>query len=93
LVFTSSNKQYIVDTSFRYPYPALQRQQDDFLVDPRDGSGDPMEDYRRALSSDELFVNDGLRGIGRLGAEPVTLDLYFERLCAVFKARPVRFDA
>lgn len=76
LIFTSSNKQYIVDTSFRYAYPGLQRQQDDFLVDPRDGSSDPMEDYRRALSSDELFVIDGFRGIGRLGAEPVTLDLF-----------------
>ena len=74
LVFTSSSKQYMVDTSFRYP--ALQGNQDDFLVDPKGGSSDPMEDYRRALSSNQLFDMGGLRGIGRLGVEPVVLDFY-----------------
>src|SRR5260370_19831395 len=74
LVFISSSKQYMVDTSFRYP--ALQGKQDDFLVDPKDGSSDPMEDYRRALSSNQLFDMGGLRGIGRLGVEPVVLDFY-----------------
>jgi hypothetical protein len=34
IVFISSNKQYIVDTSFRNP--ALQGRQDDFLVEPQE---------------------------------------------------------
>ena len=74
MVFASSNKQYIVDTSFRYP--PLQGSQDDFVVNPKEGSSDPLEDYRRALSRNTWFDTGGLRGIGRLGKEPVVLDLY-----------------
>jgi len=74
MAFASNNNQYIVDTSFRYP--ALQGRQDDFLVEPQDGSGDPMEDYRRALSRNLFFDGGGLRGIGRLGHEPVVFDLW-----------------
>jgi hypothetical protein len=48
MVFTSTNQQYVVDTSFRYP--ALQGSQDDFLINPKEGTSDPMEDYRRAIS-------------------------------------------
>src|SRR5215831_7034231 len=46
LVFTSSSKQYLVDTSFRYP--EFQARQDEFLISPVEGSSDPMEDYRHA---------------------------------------------
>jgi hypothetical protein len=74
MVFTSSNKQYIVDTSFRYP--ALQGSPDDFVISPKEGSSDPLEDYRRALSRNTLFDCGGLRGIGRLGNEPVVLDQF-----------------
>jgi hypothetical protein len=78
LVFTSSSKQYIVDTSFRYP--ELQRQQDEFLVNPGEGSSDPLEDYRHALSRNQLYFDGGgLRGVGRLGEKPVTLDLFLNR--------------
>jgi hypothetical protein len=74
MAFTSSNKQYIVDTSFRYP--ALQGNQDDFLINTREGSSDPMEDYRRALPRNGMFDGGGLRGIASLGKDPILLDLY-----------------
>lgn len=78
LVFTSSSKQYLVDTSFRYP--DIQRQPDEFLAEPMAGSSDPLEDYRRARSRNEmLFDRGGLRGYGRLGEKPVTLDLFLNR--------------
>lgn len=74
MVFTSTNKQYVVDTSFRYP--ALQGSQDDFLINPKEGTGDPMEDYRRAIAKMGMFDTGGLRGIGPLGDDPILLDLY-----------------
>jgi len=74
MVFTSTNKQYVVDTSFRYP--ALQGSQDDFLINPKEGTSDPMEDYRRVISKTGMFDGGGLRGIGPLGNDPVVLDLY-----------------
>ncbi|HEY6267303.1 MAG TPA: hypothetical protein VIX11_03325 [Candidatus Acidoferrum sp.] len=74
MVFTSTNKQYVVDTSFRYP--ALQGSQDDFLINPKEGTSDPMEDYRRAISKIGMFDGGKLRGIGPLGNDPVLLDLY-----------------
>jgi len=74
MVFTSTNKQYVVDTSFRYP--ALQGSQDDFLINPKEGTGDPMEDYRRAIAKMGMFDTGGLRGIGPLGGDPILLDLY-----------------
>jgi hypothetical protein len=74
MVFTSSNKQYVVDTSFRYP--ALQEIQDEFLIAPKEGSSDPLEDYRRALSKNAMFDGGGLRGFAPLGKDPVSLDLY-----------------
>ena len=74
MVFTSSNKQYVVDTSFRYP--ALRGSQDDFLINPKEGTSDPMEDYRRAISKIGMFDSGGFRGIGPLGSDPVLLDLY-----------------
>lgn len=82
LVFISSSKQYIVDTSFRYP--EFQGQRDEFLVSPAEGSSDPMEDYRRALSkgsshSDCFDCFGGLRGLARLGDKAVTLDLFLTR--------------
>ena len=74
MVFKSTNKQYVVDTSFRYP--ALQGSRDDFLINPKEGTGDPMEDYRRAISKVGMFDGGGLQGIGPLGSDPVLLDLY-----------------
>jgi hypothetical protein len=74
MVFTSTNKQYVVDTSFRYP--ALQGSQDDFLINPKEGTSDPMEDYRRAISKIGMFDSGGLRGIAPLGKDAVLLDLY-----------------
>jgi hypothetical protein len=74
MVFTSGNKQYIVDTSFRYP--TLQGVRDDFLIDPKDGSIDPMEDYHTAMSRIGMSSFGGLRGIAPLGNDPVVLDLY-----------------
>jgi hypothetical protein len=79
LTFSSSSKQYIVDTSFRFP--DLSRQMDEFIVSPSDGVSDPMEDYRRALSKSVLAFDfsGGLSGFGRLGDKPVTLDLFLNR--------------
>jgi len=79
LTFSSSSKQYIVDTSLRFPN--LSRQMDEFIVSPSEGVTDPMEDYRRALSKNVLAsdFNGGLRGFGRLGDKPVTLDLFLNR--------------
>ena len=79
LTFSSSSKQYIVDTSFRFSH--LSRQMDEFIVSPSEGVTDPMEDYRRALSKNVLAFdfNGGLRGFGRLGDKPVTLDLFLNR--------------
>ncbi len=79
LVFTSSNKQYMVDTSFRFP--DIAKHQDEFLVSPVEGSNDPMEDYRRALSETQSCFDccGGLRGFARLGDKPVTLDLFLNR--------------
>jgi hypothetical protein len=76
-VFTSSSKRYIVDTSFRYP--ELQRQPDEFLVNPSEGSSDPLEDYRHALSRNQLLFDGGGLRVGRLGEKPVTLDLLLNR--------------
>ena len=75
LVFVSSSKQVIVDSSFRFP--DFQKPQDEFLVEPKDGADDPMEDYRRALSTNRFSccADGGLRGFGRLGGEPVVVDL------------------
>lgn len=79
LTFSSTSKQYMVDTSFRFP--DLSRQMDEFIVSPSEGLSDPMEDYRRALSKTELCIDcvGGLRGFGRLGDKPVTLDLFLNR--------------
>jgi hypothetical protein len=79
LTFSSTSKQYIVDTSFRFP--DLLRQMDEFIVSPSEGVTDPMEDYRRALSKSVLAFDfsGGLRGFGRLGDKPVTLDLFLNR--------------
>jgi hypothetical protein len=78
LVFSSTSKQYIVDSSFSYP--ELQTAQDEFLVEPKGGSEDPMEDYRRALSSNQYFgFMSRMRGIARLGDKPVVLDLPLNR--------------
>jgi hypothetical protein len=74
MVFTSTNKQYVVDTSFRHPAP--QRSQDDFLINPEEGTGDPMEDYHRAMAKMRMFDGGGLRGMGLLRSDPILLDLY-----------------
>jgi hypothetical protein len=74
MVFTSTNKQYVVDTSFRHPAP--QRSQDDFLINPEEGTGDPMEDFHRAMAKMGVFDSGGLRGIGLLRSDPISLDLY-----------------
>lgn len=79
LTFRSTSKQYIVDTSFRFP--DLSRQRDEFIVSPPEGVSDPMEDYRRALSKNEQCIDcfGGLRGFGRLGDKPVTMDVFLNR--------------
>lgn len=79
LTFSSTSKQYIVDTSFRFP--DLSRQMDEFIVSPSEGVSDPQEDYRRALSKNALAFDfsGGLSGFGRLGDMPVTLDLFLNR--------------
>jgi hypothetical protein len=74
MVFTSTNKQYVVDTSFHHPAP--QRSQDDFLINPEEGTGDPMEDFHRAMAKMRVFDSGGLRGIGLLRSDPISLDLY-----------------
>jgi hypothetical protein len=74
MVFTSTNKQYVVDTSFHHPAP--QRSQDDFLINPEEGTGDPMEDFHRAMAKMRVFDSGGLRGIGLLRSDPILLDLY-----------------
>lgn len=79
LSFSSLSNQYIVDTSFRFP--DLSRRMDEFIVSPSDGVSDPMDDYRRALSKNVLALDfsGGLRGFGRLGDKPVTLDMFLNR--------------
>ena len=79
LTFSSASRQYIVDTSFRLSH--LSRQMDEFIVSPSEGVSDPMEDYHRALSKGVPAFDcfGGLRGCGRLGDKPVTLDLFLNR--------------
>src|SRR5882762_8031989 len=87
LVFSSPSKQYLVDSSFSYPQ--LQTTQDEFLVEPKGGSEDPMLDYRQALSSNRYFDVSGMHGIARLGDKPIVLDLPLNRY--VRFTRPGRY--
>jgi len=86
LVFTSSSKQYLVDTSFRYP--EFQARQDEFLISPVEGSSDPMEDYRHALSRSGANFDccGGIQVFSRLGEKPITLDLFLTRYVRFSKA-------
>ncbi len=72
LAFTSSSKEYVVDTSTRYPDLATTR--DEIRVEPLDGWVDPFVGYRRAVTGRGDF--GGLRGIARTGEKPVTVVLW-----------------
>jgi hypothetical protein len=79
LVFSSNSRQYVVESSFRFP--DFSPAGDEFLVTPSEGVTDPMEDYRQAIarSSPQLGFYGGLTGSARLGDKPEVLDLVLTR--------------
>src|SRR6266404_6080340 len=73
LVFTSASREYIVDTSSRYP--EIYQPRDEISVEPRDGWQAPFADYRHAFSSQGFFDRGGLRGFARTGDKPAIVEL------------------
>jgi hypothetical protein len=78
LVFSSPNKQYLVDSSLSYP--DFEPARDEFLLESKGGSEDPLDDYRRVMSDSENFVRyEGMRVVARLRDKPVVLDIPLNR--------------